>query len=85
MISFEEDSIIAEVRNNRTELLAEFDDDTKKLIEYLITQKAAMEVAGWKYETETELEARKALHRQQQEMELRRIESLLPKLLQPLA
>ena len=76
MISFEEDSIIAEIRKNRTELLAEFDDDTKKLIEYLIAQKPAMEVAGWKYETETELETRKALHRQQQEMELRRIESL---------
>jgi len=76
VISFEEDSIIAEIRKNRTELLAEFDDDTKKLIEYLIAQKPAMEVAGWKYETETELETRKALHRQQQEMELRRIESL---------
>ena len=65
--------------------LAEFGGDSKKLIEHLIAQRPAMEVAGWKYETETELEARKALHRQQQEMELRRIESLLPKLLQPLA
>jgi len=76
MISFEEDSVIAEVRKNRTELLAEFDDDTKILIEYLIAQKPAMEVEGWKYETETELETRKALHRQEQEMELRRIESV---------
>ena len=82
MISFEEDSIIVEVRKNRTELLAEFDGDTKKLIEYLIAQKPAMEVAGWRYETETELETRKALHRQQREAELRRIESLLPKSLQ---
>ena len=85
MIPFEEDSIIAEVRKNRTELLAEFDGDTKKLIEYLIAQMPAMEAAGWEYETETELETRKTLHRQQQEMELRRIESLLPKSLQPLA
>jgi len=85
MISFEEDSIIAEVRKNRTELLAEFDDDAKKLIEHLIAQKPAMEVAGWKYETETELETRKALHRQQREIELKRIESLLPNLSQQLA
>ena len=78
MISFEEDSIIAEVRKNRTELLAEFGGDTKKFIEHFIAQRPAMEVAGWKYETETELETRKALHRQQQEMELRRIENLSP-------
>ena len=84
MISFGEDSIIAEVRKHRTELLSEFDGDTKKLIEYLSAQRSAMEAAGWRYETETELETRKALHRQQQEMELRRIENLLPKSLQPL-
>ena len=53
--------------------------DTKKLVERLIAQRPAMEAAGWRYETETELETRKALHRQQQEMELRRIENLFPK------
>ena len=85
MISFEEDSIIIEVRKNRTELLAEFGGDTKKLVEHFIAQSSAMEAAGWKYETETELETRKALHRQQQEIELRKIDSLLPESLQPMA
>ena len=76
---FEEDSIIAEVRKNRAELLAEFNGDTKKLIEYFISQRPAMEAAGWRYETEAELQTRKALHRQQKEAELIRIERLLTK------
>ncbi|MDR2860945.1 MAG: hypothetical protein LBV07_00095 [Syntrophobacterales bacterium] len=76
---FEEDSIITEVRKNRAELLTEFNGDTKKLIEYLISQESAMEAAGWRYETEAEFEARKTLHRQKQETECNRIESLLNK------
>ena len=85
MVSFKEDSVIAEVRKSRTELLADFGGDTEKFIEHLIAQRPAMEVAGWKYETEAELETRKKLHRQKEEMELRRIESLLPESLQPMA
>ena len=76
---FEEDSIVTEVRKNRVELLTEFNGDTKKLIEYLISQGPAMEAAGWRYETEAELEARRVLHRKQKEAELNRIESLLAK------
>jgi hypothetical protein len=76
---FEEDSIITEVRKNRSELLAEFNGDTKKIIDYLISQRPAMECAGWRYETEAEFAARKALHRQKQEVESNRIESLLTK------
>jgi hypothetical protein len=71
-----EDSIMMEVRKNRASLLAEFDGDTKKLIEHLISQKPAMEAAGWRYETEAELEARKSWHRQQQEVEQYRIKAL---------
>lgn len=76
---FEDDFIITEVRKNRSELLTEFNGDTKRLTEHLISQRPAMEADGWLYETEAELEARKALHRQQQEAELRRIENLLAK------
>ena len=74
---YKEDSIVTEVRKNRAELLTEFDGDTKKLTEYFIAQRPAMEAAGWRYETEAELEARKARHKQQQKMKAHRIESLL--------
>ena len=74
---FRDDSIITEVRKNRTELIAEFEGDSKKLIEHFIAQRPAMEAAGWRYETESELEARKTWHRIQQEMELHKIENLL--------
>ena len=73
MTYLDEDSVITEVRKNRSELLAEFGGDTKKLIEHLRSQRPAMEAAGWRYETEAEFEARKSRHRQQQEAEQHRI------------
>ena len=73
MAYLEEDLVISEVRKNRAELLSEFGGNTKKFIEHLRLQRPAMEAAGWRYETETEFEARKAWHRQQQESEQRRM------------
>ena len=71
-----EDSIITEVRRNREEILAEFDGDGRKLTEYIISQRPAMEAAGVRYETDGERQARFAWNRQQQEMEERRIASI---------
>jgi len=76
MTYLEEDSVITEVRKNRSELLAEFGGDTKKFIEHLKSQRPAMEAAGWRYETEAEFETRKSWHRQRQEAELRRIAAI---------
>jgi len=77
MSLFEEDSAITEVRKNRAELLAEFDGDIKKLIEYVDSQRSVFEAAGWRYETEAELEARKAWQRKRQEAEQSRIAAML--------
>ena len=76
MTRFNEDSIITEVRKNRAEVLAEFVGNTKKLIEHLISQRPAMEVAGWRYETNEELESRIFNHKIQREEEQRRIEAI---------
>ena len=73
MTYHDEDSVITEVRKNRSELLAEFGGDTKKFIEHLRLQRPVMEAASWRYETEAEFEARKSWHKQQQEAEQRRI------------
>ena len=76
MTYLDEDSVITEVRKNRSELLAEFGGDTKKLIEHLQSQRPAMEAAGWRYETEAEFEARKSWQEQRQEAEQRRIAAI---------
>ena len=73
---FYEDEIIAEVRKNREELLAEFDGDGRKLTEYLISQRPIMEAAGVRYETDEERQARFEWNRQQQLAEERRVSSL---------
>ena len=63
MTKLNEDSIITEVRKNRSELLAEFGGDAKRLIEHLLSQRPAMEATGWRYETNEEVEARKDWHK----------------------
>jgi hypothetical protein len=70
------DPIVAEVRKNREELLAEFGGDTKKLTEYLAAKRPAREAAGVRYETADERQARLAWSRQQEEAENRRVASL---------
>ena len=76
MAKFNEDSVIVEVRKNRAELLADFGGDTKKLIEHLLSQRPAMEAAGWRYETNEEIETRKERHRKQHEEEQRKMEAI---------
>ena len=76
MTKFNEDSIITEVRKNRSELLAEFGGDTKRLIEHLLSQRPVMEATGWQYETNEELEARKERHIRQQKEEQLRMEAI---------
>jgi len=67
------DFIVAEVRKNREDLLAEFDGDTKKLTAYLDSKWSKWEGEGFVYETETERQARFAWNRRQREDENRRI------------
>ena len=69
------DPIVAEVRKNREEMLAEFGGDTKKLTAYLETKRPEMEAAGLRFETEAERQARFAWSQQQQETIERRIAS----------
>ena len=76
MIYYEGDPVIAEVRRNRVELLAEFGGDTNKLIEHVKSQETAMEAAGFRYETEAEFEARKSWQKQRQEAEQRRVAAI---------
>ncbi len=71
-----EDPIVAEVRKNREELLAEFDGDMRKLNDRLIAERPAMEADGWRYADVADLENRKTRYRQQQDEEQRRIAAL---------
>jgi hypothetical protein len=61
------DPIVAEVRKNREEMLAEFGGDTKKLTEYLESKRPEMEAAGLRFETEEERQARLAWKKKQKE------------------
>ena len=69
------DPIVAEVRRNREEMLAEFGGDTKKLSAYLDSKRPKWEAMGFRYETEAEWQARFAWSDQQQEALNRRIAS----------
>ena len=70
------DPIVAEVRKNREDLLAEFDGDTEKLTAYLVAKRPQRIAAGFRYETAAEREARFALSRQQQEALERKLASV---------
>ena len=70
------DPIVAEVRKNREELLAEFGGDTQKLTAYLESKRPEREAAGFRYVTEDERQARLALNRQRREAEARRVANL---------
>jgi hypothetical protein len=69
------DPIVAEVRKNREEMLAEFGGDTKKLSAHLETKRSEMESIGLRFETEAERQARFTWNRQQQEAIERKIAS----------
>ena len=59
------DPIVAEVRKNREEMLAEFGGDTKKLTEYLESKRPEMEAAGLRFETAEGRQARLAWKKKQ--------------------
>ena len=61
------DPIVAEVRQNREAMLAEFDGDTKKLSEYLKSKRPEIEAAGLHFETEEERKARLEMNRLRRE------------------
>ena len=61
------DPIVAEVRKNREELLADFGGDMKKLDEYIEAKRVIRKAAGVRYETEAEREVRFAWNRQRRE------------------
>jgi hypothetical protein len=70
------DPIVAEVRKNREELLAEFDGDIKKLTAYLESKRSEMEAAGLRFESEEKRQARLAWNRQRREAEDRSFANL---------
>jgi len=70
------DPIVAEVRKNREELLAEFDGDIDKLHEHLAAQRPKWEAAGFRYETENETQARLARRRRQEKELAQRVANL---------
>ena len=70
------DPIVAEVRKNREELLADFGGDINKLDEHIAAKRATRKAAGVRYETEEERQTRLAWNRQQREAEELRVASL---------
>jgi hypothetical protein len=61
------DPIVAEVRRIREEIAAEFDYDITKYHAYLDSQKAELDAAGFKYETEEKRQQRFEWNKQQRE------------------
>ena len=61
------------MRQNREELLKDFDDDIQKLDCYLKSQRAKWEAVGFHYETEEEKQTHTAYFCAQQEAERNRI------------
>jgi hypothetical protein len=70
------DPIVAEVRRNREELLADFGGDIKKLDEHIESKRAMRKAAGVRYETAEERQARVTWNRQQRQEIERRVASL---------
>jgi hypothetical protein len=70
------DPIVAEVRKNREELLADFGGDIKKLDEHIESKRAMRKAAGVRYETADERQARITWNRQRREAEDRRIAAM---------
>jgi len=67
------DPIVAEVRKNREDMLAEFEGDTEKLVAYLETKRPIREAAGCRYITAEERQARLVWNRERREEENRKI------------
>ena len=70
------DPIVAEVRKNREDMLAEFGGDTKKLIAYLEDKRPEMEAAGFHFVTAEERQARLEWNKQRKETISRKLASV---------
>ena len=70
------DPIVAEVRQNREELLQSFGGDIQKLDTHMKTQRAKWKAAGFDYESEADRQTRIARHREYQEAERKRIANI---------
>ena len=70
------DPIVAEVRQNREAMLAEFGGDIEQLDAYLASKQSEREAVGAHYVTEEERLTRLAWNRQRREAEDRRVASL---------
>ena len=70
------DPIVAEVRKNREDMLAEFGGDTKKLIAYLEDKRPEMEAAGFHFVTAEERQARIAWNNQRREADKLKLASI---------
>ena len=70
------DPIVAEVRQNREDMLAEFDGDTKKLTAYLEAKRPARIAAGCRYVTAEERQARLEWNKQRKETISRKLASV---------
>ncbi len=70
------DPIVAEVRRNRKELLADFGGDIKKLDAHIDNKQRTREAAGVRYVTEADMHARLAWKEQQRQELSRKIASV---------
>ncbi|MDR1001378.1 MAG: hypothetical protein LBL96_11375 [Clostridiales bacterium] len=70
------DPIVAEVRRNRKELLADFGGDIRKLDAYIDSKQREREAAGVRYVTEEEMLKRLAWKKQQDEELANKIASM---------
>ena len=62
-----DDPIVTDVRRNREAILADFNGDIHRLIQYLKEQHSAMEASGWKAVTIKDVEANRALYKEIQD------------------
>jgi hypothetical protein len=70
------DPIVAEVRKNREDMLAEFSGDTKKLTAYLKSKRPIREAFGCRYVTAEERQLRLAWNKQRREAENQKLASI---------
>lgn len=70
------DPIVAEVRQNREKLLADFGGDMKKYQDNIAEQRSTWEAAGFHYETEEERQSRIAWREKQEEELARKVANL---------
>ena len=71
-----QDPVVTEVRKNRETIYEEYGGDMRKYEEHLQELESDLKAKGWKVDAIENLEARKALHRQQQDLEYRKIAAL---------